>query len=132
MMKTRKEKNTYKLRPALKDKFRPTEFRSRIDEIWREKLEGLTTFDNAEAQEIGQDIATEIKQELKDLGKDPNYRYWVSSIVGEKKGQGVQAGTNCAWDLDTDSWISHWYSSEILFWFVIIFTTYRYPTIGKE
>ena len=33
MMKTRKSKNTYKLRPALKDKFRPAEFKDRINEI---------------------------------------------------------------------------------------------------
>ncbi|CAI2384489.1 unnamed protein product [Moneuplotes crassus] len=131
-MKSRKEKNTYKLRPALKDKFRPSEFRPRIDEICREKLDDLVTFDNTLAQELGQEIATEIKQELKDLGKDPNYRFCVSSIVGEKKGQGVQAGTNCAWDLDTDSCTSHCYSSEILFCFVLIFTTYRYPTMDKE
>ncbi len=75
MMKTRKEKNTYKLRPSLKDKFRPSEFRSRIDEICKEKLDDLVSFDNTQTQELSQEIATEIKQELRDLGKDPNYRF---------------------------------------------------------
>ena len=131
-MKTRKEQNTYKLRPTLKDKFRPSEFRARIDEIWKEKLDDINSFSNDEAIELGQDIANDIKQELKALGKDPNYKFCVSTVVGERKGQGVQAGTNWAWDVETDSCLSHWYSSEVLFWFVIIFVTYRYPTLGKE
>ena len=74
----------------------------------------------------------EIKLELKGAGKDKNYKYCVSAVIGEKKGQGVQAGSYCAWDIDTDTWLSHWYSNEILFWLITIFTSYRYPTMGKE
>ena len=75
MMKTRKDQNTYKLRPSLKDKFRPSEFRYRIDEICKESLEDINTFNDEEAQQIGQDIASEIKQELKALNKDSNYKF---------------------------------------------------------
>ena len=74
-MNTRKEKNTYKLRPHYKDKFRPSEFRSKIEEVCSFKLDEIDSFNNSEAQNLGQEIAAEIKQELKDMGKDPNYRF---------------------------------------------------------
>ena len=98
-MNARKQTNTYKLRPALKDKFRPSEFRPRIDEICKEKLDDIELFNNEECQALSQEISTDIKREL----KADNYKFCVSAIIGEKKGQGVQAGTNCAWDVETDS-----------------------------
>ena len=98
-MKARKQKQTFKLRPTLKEKFRPSEFRSKINEICKEKLDPVVLFSNEECILLSQEISMEIKEQL----KADNYKFCVSAVIGEKKGQGVQAGSNCAWDVDTDS-----------------------------
>lgn len=46
---------------------------------------------------MSKQIADRVKYQLKDLGKG-RYKYVVQAVLGQQKGQGVQAGTRCFWD----------------------------------
>jgi hypothetical protein len=46
---------------------------------------------------LSRDIADSVKYKLKELNK-ARYKYVVQVVLGQQKGQGVQAGTKCFWD----------------------------------
>ena len=36
----------------------------------------------------------------------PRYKYIVSVVIGELRGEGVKVGARCLWDADTDNYSS--------------------------
>ena len=103
------------------------EIRAILDEMVSYKLSDITEFSIQGSKEWSQQIGNDVKEKLKDLSKDSNYKYWVSVVIGELKGQGVEVSSHCAWDASTDNTISCWYANDVLYWFVLVFAAYRAP-----
>ena len=116
---------TFQVRPAFKDKFRPSEAKAKIEEIVQNKLKDQT-YQLEHLANWTKSIADDVKQELRNLGKDKRYKFLVQVIIGENKGQGVRVGSRCFWDADTDdcTWVT--FINESLFCLVAAFAVYLY------
>ena len=101
------------------------EVREVVDKIIHEKLSPINEFSIDGSKEWSQHIGNDIKEKLKEMGTDPNYKYWVSVVIGQLKGQGVEVSSHCAWDANTDHTISSCYANDALYWFVLVFTVYK-------
>ena len=89
-------------------------------------------FNIDDSKKWSQQIGNDVKERLKELSVDPNYKYWVSVIIGELKGQGVELSSHCSWDYTTDNTISCWYANDLIYWFVLVFVVYRAPTVEQD
>ena len=105
----------------------PAATKAVIDQIVHGELNDIPSFHIDGSKEWSQKIGNDVKEKLKDMGKDPNYKYWVSVVIGELKGQGVEIGTSCAWNPYSDKVISTWFANDFLYWFVIVFAVFRAP-----
>lgn len=59
------------------------------------------------------------------MGKD-RYKFIVQVILGNQKGQGVQAGCKNFWDTDTDAMSFEQYIDDNLFCLVTVWAVYVY------
>lgn len=74
---------------------------------------------------LSKDIADTVKTRLKEMNKG-RYKYIVQAILGQQKGQGVQAGTRCFWDYETDAVAFEQYVSDNIFCLVTVYGVYLY------
>ena len=72
---------------------------------------------------ISKEIADVVKARLKDLNKG-RYKYIVQVVLGQQKGQGVQAGTRCFWDFETDTVAFEQYVNDHFFCLVTVYAFY--------
>ena len=103
------------------------EIRGVLDEIVKDKLLSITEFSIEGSKEWSQQIGNDVKEKLKEMGSDPNYKYCVSVVIGQLKGQGVELSSHWAWDSNTDITFSIWFANESLYWFVMVFAVFRAP-----
>ncbi|KAL4437724.1 hypothetical protein ABPG74_012399 [Tetrahymena malaccensis] len=115
----------YQIRPKQREKFRPGKAKEIISETLNLKLKNQVYTDAATVSTISRDIADTIKYKLKDLGL-PRYKFMVSVIIGQQKGQGVRVGTRQFWDFDTDYVASDYYVNDSLFCLVTVYGVYLY------
>ena len=66
-----------------------------------------------------------VKTRLKDLNK-ARYKYVVHVILGQQKGQGVQAGSRCFWDFETDGMAFEQYVNDNVFCLITVYGVYFY------
>ena len=55
--------------------FKARDAKSTVDEIVKEHLESITEFSIEGSKEWSQNIGNNVKEKLKEIGKDPNYKY---------------------------------------------------------
>ncbi|EAR89953.1 dynein light chain tctex-type 1 protein (macronuclear) [Tetrahymena thermophila SB210] len=115
----------YQIRPKQREKFRPGKAKEIISETLNLKLKNQVYTDAATVSTISRDIADTIKYKLKDLGL-PRYKFMVSVIIGQQKGQGVRVGSRQFWDFDTDYVASDYYVNDSLFCLVTVYGVYLY------
>lgn len=94
-----------------------------IRAVLKEKFESVGA--DADLNVLGKQIADRVKYQLKELGKG-RYKYVVQVVVGQQKGQGVQAGTRCFWDFETDAVAYEQYQTDNLFCLVTAYGVYLY------
>eukprot|EP00158_Paraphelidium_tribonemae_P000973 Partr_v1_DN23776_c1_g1_i2_m53069 putative Tctex1 domain containing len=71
------------------------------------------------------ELVDEVKLELK--SQTPHhYRFVVTAVVGEMKGEGVRMDARCFWDTESDACVHQSYTSEQLFANVSAFAIYHY------
>jgi len=116
--------DTYSVRPAFKDKFRPSEVRSQLKEFLDRTLQDIK-YDHAQASALSKSLSEQIRDQLR-ASQHPRYKLMVQVVLGDKKGQAVRVGTRCRWDADTDSLASYTYTNETLFCVVVVFACYLY------
>ena len=115
--------NDYQIRPKQREKFKAAEAREVIRAVLKEKLELVAA--DADLAILGRQIADRVKYQLKELGKG-RYKYVVQVALGQQKGQGVQAGTRCFWDFETDAVAYEQYLTDNLFCLVTAYGDYLY------
>lgn len=115
----------YQIKPKQREKFRPGKAKEIISEILNQKLKNQVYTDAATVSTISRDIADTIKYKLKELSL-PRYKFMVSVIIGQQKGQGVRVGSRCFWDFDTDYVTSDSYVNDSLFCLVTVYGVYLY------
>jgi|JI6StandDraft_1071083.scaffolds.fasta_scaffold04550_5 hypothetical protein len=115
--------NDYQIRPKQREKFKAAEAREVIRAVLKEKLELVAA--DADLAILGRQIADRVKYQLKELGKG-RYKYVVQVALGQQKGQGVQAGTRCFWDFETDAVAYEQYLTDNLFCLVTAYGVYLY------
>src|SRR4051812_20832431 len=93
--------NEYQIKPKHREKFKPSEAREFIKGVLKEKLVPKQQSPPSDLNPLSKDIADSIKGKFKESGKE-RYKYIVQVILGNQKGQGVQAGCRNFWDADTD------------------------------
>ena len=115
--------NDYQIRPKQREKFKAAEAREVIRAVLKEKLELVAA--DADLAILGRQIADRVKYQLKELGKG-RYKYVIQVALGQQKGQGVQAGTRCFWDFETDAVAYEQYLTDNLFCLVTAYGVYLY------
>ena len=103
-----------------------------LEELVDNRLASIDAFSIEKSKEWSQLIGNEVKEKCKELSVDPNYKCWVSVVIGELKGQGVECSSYCAWDANTDNTISCWYANDVLYWFVIAFIVYSSANVEDK
>ena len=73
------------------------------------------------SKEIGADVRDELKTKTED-----QYKYCIQVVIGEKKGQGVQASSYCHWDALTDNSCTVQYVNDFLYCFCTVFAIFHY------
>ncbi|KAK8381630.1 hypothetical protein O3P69_018615 [Scylla paramamosain] len=125
MAATQTDKNgTYQIRPDLKDKFRPSQVKEVIHSILEEKLTGFV-YEKEAADEMAMGIAKVLRDRMREMNF-PRYKYVVSVVIGELRGEGVKVGARCLWDADTDNYSSSMFLAETFFCTATVFATYYY------
>ncbi len=115
----------YKIKPDVKEKFRPTKVRQIIKDLMNKELQDIKEFDNETASNCCKQLSSRIKDRLKNLKLD-RYKYIVQVSVGEKKGQGVRVVNRCFWDSETDNMVVEYFMNEKLFCTVTVYGVYTY------
>lgn len=122
-MKKATAANDYQIRPKQREKFKAAEAREVIRAVLKEKLEVVAP--EADLTILSRQIADRVKYQLKELGKG-RYKYIVQVVLGQQKGQGIQAGTRCFWDFETDAVAYEQYTTDNLFCLVTVYGIYLY------
>jgi hypothetical protein len=115
--------NDYQIRPKPREKFKGVEAREIIRGVLKTKLENASP--TADLNALAREIADMVKYKLKDLGKG-RYKYVVQVALGQQKGQGVQAGTRCFWDFETDAVAYEQFVNDNVFCLVTAYGIYLY------
>lgn len=116
--------DTYSVRPAFKDKFRPAEVRVILKDLTDRSLRD-TRYDPTQVTELTKALSEAIRDQLR-ATQHSRYKLMVQVVLGDKKGQGVRVGTRCHWDADTDNLASYTYTNDTLFCVVVVFACYLY------
>ncbi|KAF8382705.1 dylt-2 [Pristionchus pacificus] len=88
------------IRAAQGEKFRAATAEKIMTEVVAEQLAG-EIFSMLTVEDLGRKISDAINQRLKDLNL-PRYKFIVQVMIGESRGQGVHAMSQCVWDADVD------------------------------
>ena len=99
------------------------EARAAIKTMIDKKLESNT---NNETHQLTKDLAEDAKKCVRNLGKDPGYKYLIQVIVGQNEGQGVRMGSRQFWDKETDNLATVTVVKQNLFVTVCAFAVYLY------
>ncbi|EGR28754.1 tctex1 domain protein 2 [Ichthyophthirius multifiliis] len=115
----------YQIRPKQREKFKPGKAKEIINEVLQDKLKNAQQYDVTTTSNLSKEIADTIKYKLKDLNY-PRYKFLVSVIIGQQKGQGLRVGSRCFWDYDTDYLASDYYVNDQLFCLATVYGVYLY------
>ncbi|GMT31633.1 hypothetical protein PFISCL1PPCAC_22930 [Pristionchus fissidentatus] len=88
------------IRAAQGEKFRAATAEKIMSEVVADKLAG-EIFSMLTVEELGRRISDAINQRLKGMNL-PRYKFVVHVLIGESRGQGVHAMSQCVWDADVD------------------------------
>ncbi|CAG0903655.1 unnamed protein product [Darwinula stevensoni] len=89
-----------------------------------EELEGKV-FSDKEVPSLCKSVAESITSKVKELGYE-RYKFCVNVLIGEQRGAGVQVGSRCLWDIDTDNYASDIFLNDSLFCVAAVFGIYSY------
>ncbi|NXA75619.1 TC1DB protein, partial [Thryothorus ludovicianus] len=88
-----------------------------VDEILREVVAGALRdrrYEPGPCREAAKDIAEAVKARVKALAV-PRYKIVVVAHVGQLGGQGLQVGSRCLWDPQSDTLSSYVFKNTSLF-----------------
>lgn len=105
-------------------KFSSPQVKTLIQDILQEKLGGKC-YDPETSSQLTQDIVKEVKERLTALDL-PRYKFIVTSILGEMKGEGVRMNSRQFWDKDTDASAHVFFSNDSLFCACVAYGVYYY------
>ncbi|XP_071442341.1 dynein light chain Tctex-type protein 2B-like [Hetaerina americana] len=114
----------FKMRPHIRDRFRPSTVKDIIHTVLREELVGKIYADSDPSM-LSSNIAQLVKRKVMELGF-PRYKYVVQVILGEQIGAGVRTGTRCLWDADCDNYASDVYIGDSIFCMAVVFAFFVY------
>lgn len=113
--------NTYKLKPDIP--FRSHEVQKTVEDILTEYL-GDMEYDSHQCKILSQTISAKILEAIKGLGFKGYKMVAVVSIGSMKERPGMQFGSRCLWNKDTDNFVSAKYSNKSLFAVAMIYGLY--------
>ncbi|XP_046391927.1 dynein light chain Tctex-type protein 2B-like [Ischnura elegans] len=114
----------FKMRPHVRDRFRPGAVKDVIHGVLREELAGKV-YAETDPSLLSSSIAQRVKRKVMELGF-PRYKYVVQVILGEQLGAGVRTGTRCLWDADCDNYASDVYIGDSIFCMAVVFAFFAY------
>ena len=119
------EPETVQTRPPYKQMFCPLEARKHMKEAVEEFIARDAYSKSAEIAtgilEIANKVKTAIKEDISN-----RYKVMVQVVMGEKLGQGIQIGSKCFWDQETDNMTSYSFVNDAIFCLVVAYVNYSY------
>ena len=116
-----KLENTYKLNPDLA--FRSQEVQKKAEEILAELLHDAE-YDSHRCKALSQTISAKILEDIKTLGFKRYKMVAVVSIGSMKERPGMQFGSRCLWNKETDNFVSARYSNTSIFAVAMVYGLY--------
>ena len=114
----------YQTRPSFKERFPTNAVKETIRNVLQAELTGVEYAMENTPQQTAK-ITDDIKNQLKMLNL-PRYKFMVQVVIGEMRGQGVQMGSRCFWDSNTDSQVSDTFVNDSLFAVATAYGVYHY------
>ena len=112
--------NTYKLFPDTKMPTKPVD--TVIEDILKEHFTN-EVYDGAKCKEQCQSVCQLIKEKVKSLVTS-RYKLVVVVHIGEKKGQGIQITSRCAWNESFDDFVTAYFTNSSLFVQATVYALY--------
>ena len=116
-----KLENTYKQQPDIK--FRSYEVERKTHEILMEHLHDKE-YDAQQCKSLSQTISAKILEAIKSLGFKRYKMVAVVSIGSMKERPGMQFGSRCLWNKETDNFISAKYNNTSIFAVAMVYGLY--------
>ena len=114
--------NTFRTEPEEAEKVKA----SAMEEVCQQVLDELlldARYNDRMASNLTRTLSNSVKERLKALHL-PRYKFGVTSLIGEKRGQGLKSTSRCLWSEKTDSWTSVHYENTSLFAVVNVHAVY--------
>ncbi len=118
------EEERYQTGPSAQHTFRPMKVKALVEELLKTELVNVS-YDGNESTKLSTEIANKIRSALKEL-QLPRYKLMVQVVLGENKGAGVQIGSRCLWDPNTDHMAEANFTNDSLFCCAIVYGVYLY------
>ena len=115
--------NSYKLEPEKDTKFKVSEVETTIRSVLELHLNNEKTYRSEAMKRHATNLATVIKQEVKDLGYE-RYKLVCHVIIGESRGQGFEAVSRSIWDQKVDNYACASFQNNTLFALGMVHGTY--------
>jgi tctex1 domain-containing protein 2 len=90
------------VRLGYRDKVPVSAMQEILNSILREKLTNMNNYEGERCGEAVKWMSEQAKTRLKALGYD-RYKFVVQVVLGERREQGLRAGSRCFWDAGTDN-----------------------------
>lgn len=117
----KKMENTFKLGP---DKvFRTCDVEKVTEEVLKENLKDVE-YNSTKCRELSQDVASKIMEKIKILGLKRYKVIAVVSIGSLKEKPGMQFGSRCLWNKNTDNFTSVKFSNKSIFAVAMVYGLY--------
>ncbi|CAG2179656.1 unnamed protein product [Oppiella nova] len=95
---------SYNIRPAPENKFKANDVKKHIKYKLNEELRDKE-YNEKELPILTNHLTSVLLQYLKDLNLE-KYKFMVSVIIAEQRGQGLKMTSECYWDSDTDYYVT--------------------------
>jgi len=115
--------NTYIMEPQHDEKFMPSQVTAIIQRILENRLKDME-YSEADAKVLTIELATDIKQAVREECNMPRYKIMSQVTVGKNDGQGIRVASKCLWDKNNDNWASASYKNQFIFAVGMVFGVY--------
>ena len=114
--------NTFRTEPPDDERVHVSDMQQVCQQVLDELLRDVT-YNERMASNLTRTLSNSVKERVKSLHL-PRYKFVVTSLIGEKAGQGLKSSSRCLWNERTDSYTSVHYENTSLFAVVNVHAVY--------
>ncbi len=119
-MVVKKQEPTYKTEPD--ETFSPGQIKVQMERVLGMYLNDVD-YSGRECANLTMDLSNKIKATVKETA-GPRYKLVCSLMIGEKKGQGIQASSRCLWSTASDNSVTATFENDTIYAVATLYAVY--------